>query len=234
MLLTVITRLIRLQLMKMASDYIWLIQEFTAEPQFVSQKELELFHKGELQKSEDPSPQERTEIIRQLVEADEYINTSTVTKEQLQKTSQAFKQPDDVELTHVLDAGFDSNDVFAFIDKELEDEFVIRLKISRNSNETYIDDKAKEKYVKIVNTEFANKERFPIQKVQIKGKNYQQASCLIEYDDITFEKETYTVVRITVNDRKGQKIFKESPRLLTNRKIETAGSWYLFNLSKTF
>ena len=94
-------------------------------------------------------------------------------------------------------------------------------KISRNSNETYIDDKAKEKYVKIVNTEFANKERFPIQKVQIKGKIYQQASCLIEYDDITFEEETYTVVRITVNDRKGQKIFKESRRLLTNRKIET-------------
>jgi hypothetical protein len=126
-----------------------------------------------------------------------------------------------VALTHVLDAGFDSNDVFAYINKELKNEFVIRLKISRNSNETYIDNKAFDKHVKIINTKLANKERFPIQKVQIKGKTYQQASCLIEYDDITFKKETYTVVRITVNDRKKRKIFKEPPRMLTNRKIET-------------
>jgi len=118
-------------------------------PQFVSQKELELYHKGALQNSEDPSPRERAEVIRQLVEADEYVNTSTVTKEQLQKTSEAFKQEQpDVKLTHVLDAGFDSNDVFAYIDEELEDEFVIRLKVSRNSNETYIDDKAFDKTCK--------------------------------------------------------------------------------------
>jgi hypothetical protein len=77
------------------------------------------------------------------------------------------------------------------------------------------------RHVKIVNTEFANKKRLHIQKVQIKGKTYQQASCLIEYDDITFEEQTYTVVRITINDRKGKKIFKEPPRMLTNRKIKT-------------
>jgi len=35
---------------------------------------------------ENPEVQERAEIIRHLVEADEYINTSTVTKEQLEKT----------------------------------------------------------------------------------------------------------------------------------------------------
>jgi len=61
---------------------------------------------------------------------------STVTKEQLQKTSQTFKQGQpDVKITHLLDAGFDNQDVFVYIDKELNDEFVIRLKLSRNSNE---------------------------------------------------------------------------------------------------
>ena len=43
------------------------------EPQFVSQEELKLYHKGTLQNSE--YPEQRTEIIRQLVEADDYINT---------------------------------------------------------------------------------------------------------------------------------------------------------------
>ena len=55
------------------------------------------------------------------------------------------------------------------------------------------------RHVKIVNTEFANKKRLPIQKVQIKGKTYQPASCLIEHDDITFEEQTYLIVRVTLN-----------------------------------
>ncbi len=107
------------------------------------------------------------------------------------------------------------------IDKELEDEFVIRLKLSRNSNEIYIDDKAKERYTKLKEVKLANKERFPIQKVQIKIKVYQQASCLIEYDDISFEEQTYTVVQPMLHDKKGQKIFKEPMLLLTNRKVKT-------------
>ena len=82
------------------------------------------------------------------------------------------------------------------IDKVLGDEFVIRLKLSRNSNETYLDVKSKKRYVKIKAAEFANKKCFLIEKTQIKGKIYKKASCIIEYDDITFEKQRYTVVRI--------------------------------------
>jgi hypothetical protein len=49
------------------------------EPQFVSQKELERYHTGALQGSEDPSDQEHAKIIQKLAEADDYINVSTVT-----------------------------------------------------------------------------------------------------------------------------------------------------------
>jgi hypothetical protein len=86
---------------------------------------------------------------------------------------------------------------------------------------TSVDDNAKEKHVKIINTKFASIKRYSIQKVQLKGKVYQQVSCLIEYDDITFEEQTYPIVRITLNDRKGQKIFKKPMLLLTNRKVKT-------------
>lgn len=192
------------------------------EPQFVSQEELKLYFNGTLQNSKNTERRERAEIIQQLVDADDYINTSTVTKEQLQKTSQSFKQEQpDAKITHLLDAGFDNQDVFVYIDKELHDEFVIRLKLSRNSNEIYIDDKAKERYTKIKEVKLAKKKRFPIPKVQIKGKIYQQASCLIEYDKITLEEQTYNVVRVTLKDKKGQKIFFDPMLLLTNRKIKT-------------
>ena len=195
------------------------------EPQFVSQKELELYFNGTLQKS--GVPEQRVQIIRELLKTNDYINISSVTKEQLQKTSFAFKQErPEVQITHILDSGFDNQDVFVYIDKELQDEFVIRLKLSRNSNETYLDDDSKERYIKIKEAKLAHKKRFPIQRIQIKDKVYFKASCLIEYDDITFDKQTYTIVRVTLKDKKGQKIFKEPMLLLTNRQVQTAEQAY--------
>ena len=48
------------------------------EPQFVSQEELKLYNKGTLQNSKNTERRERAEIIQQLVDADDYINTSEV------------------------------------------------------------------------------------------------------------------------------------------------------------
>ena len=190
------------------------------EPNFVSIDTLELYNKGVLQESEDPELRERAETIKQLLETDDYINVSKITKEQLEKTSQAFKQEQpDAQITHILDAGFDNNDLFDYIDKTLEDKFVIRLKLSRNSDEIYFDDNGKEKYAKIIKKQFANKKCFSIQKTQINGKIYQQANCLIEYEN--FSGPVDTVVRITLYDRKRQKIFKNSMLLLTNLDVNT-------------
>jgi hypothetical protein len=173
---------------------------------FVSQEELKLSQKGTLQNPQDPSRRERAEVIQKLVEADDYINTSTVTKEQRQKTSQAFKQEQpDTKMTHLLDAGFDNQERFVYIDKELNDEFVIRLKLSRHSNEIYIDDKAKERDTKLKEVKLANKKRFPIQKAQIKNKVYLKASCLVEYGETTFEEQTYNVVRVTLKEKRPNK-----------------------------
>jgi len=161
--------------------------------------------------------------MSELIETDNYINLSTVTKEQLQKTSLAFKEEQaKVEITHILDSGFDNENLFNYIDKELKDKFVIRLKLSRNSNEIYLDENSKEKHVKIKTVKFANKKRFPVTKVKIKNKIYQNASCLIEYDKIIFDKQKYIVVRVMLNDTKGEKIFKEPMLLLTNRHVKTA------------
>ena len=191
------------------------------ETKFVSQEEIKLYHKDSLENS--GYTKQRSEIISELIETDNYINLFTVTKEQLQKTSLAFKEEQEkVEITHILDSGFDNENLFNYIDKELKDKFVIRLKLSRNSNEIYLDENSKEKHVKIKTVKLANKKRFPVTKVKIKNKIYQNASCLIEYDKIIFDKQKYIVVRVMLNDTKGEKIFKEPMLLLTNRHVKTA------------
>ena len=95
------------------------------ESQFVTKKELELYHKGVLQSSTDPKQRNRAKIIKELLKTDSYINLSRITKEQLQKPSQTFKheQPE-IRITHILDCGFDDQEIFRYIDKVLGDEFV--------------------------------------------------------------------------------------------------------------
>jgi hypothetical protein len=59
---------------------------------------------------------------------------------------------------------------FQFIDKTLKEEFVIRIKLSRNSPKTYVDEENKQRYLKLKDVKLAKSKRFP-------------AACLIEYDD---------------------------------------------------
>jgi len=57
--------------------------------------------------------------MKELVETNSYINVSSV--RQLQKTSLAFKQEQPfVLITHILDSGFDDQDLFRYIDEKLQ------------------------------------------------------------------------------------------------------------------
>ena len=193
------------------------------EPNFLTKKELEEYHRGILQKSEDPEQQNRAEVIQDLLKQDNYINFHRITKTQLKNASETFKNElSSARIVHVLDCGFDDKNIFVYINEELRDEFVARLSISRNSNDTYIDDKLQCRFFKLKEVKFANSKSFSIEKVQFKGKSYQKASCLIEYDNFEIEDSTYTVVRVTLKDRHGKKIFKKPMLLLTNREIKTA------------
>jgi len=190
------------------------------EPNFLTQ--LEKYQNGELQKSTDPNQKKRVDVIRELLKEDNYLNLNRITKKQLKNASEAFKkeQPGE-QRVHVLDCGFDDKNVFDYIDKELQDEVVARLAISRNSNDTYIDEKKKKRFVKLKDVKLANRQSFFREKVQFKAKTYQKANCLVESDDFRIEDSTYTVIRIRLKNRHGKKIFKNPMLLLTNRKIKT-------------
>lgn len=84
-----------------------------------------------------------------------------------------------------LDRQFDGLEYFEFIDQELQDEFVIRAKISRNSNESEADEQTAETVaVKLKEIAFAHTQSWILKKVRVKKKVYQDAKCLIEWDTL--------------------------------------------------
>lgn len=195
-----------------------------ADPHYVTQEELKQFKKGILQKSTNEQDRLRAEQIEQFIREDTYLNLSRLTRQQLQQISELFKKDNPhLILTHVLDREFDANDNILFIDKELCDEFIIRMKVSRNSHQSVIDESTqKEQWIKLRDTAFAHGQSFYFDKLFIKNKAYQQVQCLIEWDTYPIEGHNYTVVRINLLNRKGENIFKDPMLLITNRHVSNA------------
>ncbi|MBE7552457.1 MAG: hypothetical protein HS126_35165 [Anaerolineales bacterium] len=187
---------------------------------YVTVAELKALAKAKLQQI-DP---QRAEQIEQFVQEESHLNLPRLSRAQLKQVSQAFKQKNsDIKLCHVLDRQFDGLDYFEFIDQELADEFVIRAKISRNSNESETDAQTAETVaVKLKEVAFAHTYSWTLKKIRVKKKVYQDAKCLIEWDTLVLNEHTYTVVRVTLTDRQGKPIYKQPLLLITNMAVSTA------------
>jgi predicted RNA binding protein with dsRBD fold (UPF0201 family) len=165
---------------------------------------------------------EREKAILQLLEDDEAVNLARVTRNQLQAVSERFKEANpEVEVWHVLDRQFDGAPLFEFITHHLHDKCVIRLKISRNSNEKSINEDGKAYAVKLKDVPLTGKRVDTVDKVRIKKKVYQQVKRVIEWGTLVLEGETYHVVRVMLLKRDGTPIFKQPMLLLTNHAISS-------------
>jgi len=186
------------------------------EDRFVTQKELKDY---ESEKIED---KERESKIKELVESKEHINMTLSVREQTQRVSQALKaQNPELSVCHVHDRFCDSVEYFEHIDQTLNDEFVVRVKLSRNSNKTMVDSKGKEKAIKLIDSKFDNKKTYIIDKLRLKGKLYQQAKVLIEWDTLMLNSKEYSVVRITLKKKSGEAIHKKPMMLISNIKVNS-------------
>ena len=176
------------------------------DEKYVTEKELRAFNQGK-------GDGFRDEKIRELLEEDDDVNLFRITIEQLERTSFKLKEKNpEIALIHVLDRYFDGNRYFHYINDHLEDQFVIRMKKSRNSP----------KGDKLKDVDFPHKQTFQIDKVKLKKKVYQQVKCVVEYDTLPLDDNDYWVVRITLLDRTGKMIFKHPMLLITNIPVETA------------
>lgn len=189
------------------------------DTEFYSNREDNYVSSSEL-KSPDKLSAERSQKVKNLIKEENYINLFKITCQQLKKSSESFKllKPEIV-LCHVLDRGFDGNNYFGFIDGQLKDNFVIRLKASRLSDD---------RVTKLTQSKFSDEVNIFVEKVMIKSKVYQDVTVKIEAN--TFE--SYKVVRVTLSDRNVKNIFREPMLLITNLEIENTQQ--LINVYETY
>jgi len=178
------------------------------EENFVSQRDLKLISKP-LSKKASEEDKAHYEAISLKVASSDYLNSTLVSKRQIQRVSNDLKKDNSSKkLTHVIDRGADDNELFAWISQELQDQFVIRLKLSRLS----------ECGEKLINKNFSDKQVKHFDKIQIKNRVYQHASCIVEYGESL---NGYSVVRVLLLDRNGKALFKNPMLLITNKTVKT-------------
>ena len=191
---------------------------------YVTVAEMKKFRKGKMQESEDRDERERSKQIEQFVEEESYINLPGLAQKQLKEVSRAFKEKNpEITLCHVLDRQFDGKDYFEFIDQELKDEFVIRVKVSRNSNEVEAEARTEKNVaIKLKDVKFEQSQCDVIKKLKVRKKVYQDAKCLLEWGILTLDEVDYSVVRITLTDSQGKAIYRHPMLLITNIKVKKA------------
>lgn len=190
---------------------------------YVKQAELDELVKKQVKgvkKKEEAELTEREKGILQLLKEDEVVNLGRITRKQLRAVSEQFKAAKaEIEVWHVLDRQFDEAPLYEFIEHDLKDKFVVRLKISRNSNEKSINEAGKEVAVKLKDVPLSGKQVDTLDKVRVKKKVYQQVKRILEWGKLTLAEETYTVVRVTLLKRDGTPIFKQPMLLLSNHPV---------------
>ncbi len=187
-----------------------------AEARFVSQKELKMYNNGKIENKD------REAEIKKLIEEKKHINMTISLMQQSQIVSDTLKIANpDISLCHIHDRFADMNDFFVHIDQKLKDEFVIRGTGKRSSDQIKINEKGESVNIKLIDSKFANKEIKSVENLRLKGKLYQQAESIIEWDKVKIEDKFYTVVRITLKTREGKNIFKKPMLLISNIKVDS-------------
>jgi len=162
--------------------------------------------------------------IQKLIENDTYLTQRIVAQNQLKAVSTSLKEGNEaLRVCHILDRQFDALPYFEFIDKELKDEFVIRLKSSRNSQETVVNTAGKQRFKKLVKATLPNQNSTILDKVCLNKRVYQQVERIIEWGALTLNEIEYQVVRVTLLNRDKNPIFKQPMLLLTNCAVDSSG-----------
>jgi Transposase DDE domain len=162
-----------------------------------------------------------------LVSKKEHVNTKILFHRNIKESHDWLKaeRPNGLRC-HIADREFDDDTHFEYIDN-LGDEFVIRLKTNRLSNQTKTTYTLKGKvskrvvYESLVVKRFAHQSTAEIDQITFHGQTYHNVTVQIEWESLVLNGKTYQVVRITL--RQGTKpLFEQPMLLLTNRTIHNA------------
>ena len=154
-----------------------------------------------------------------LYDSGDYFNKKTLSIGEIKKIGKALKSKNpEAVITHILDREFDDNDYLNFIDAELDQEFIIRAKKSRALEGRDVDGKK----LKLNKADFDHEGEKVFQKLTIGKQCIQDGKIIISFGGF----EGYNAVKIRINGRDGNRIFKDDMVLLTNKKVSTTEEAY--------
>ena len=187
------------------------------DEKFVGKEELKNFDNNKIE------DEKRKKEIETFIKNKNYINMEITLQKHLRDQSEAFKRANpNISICHVHDRIEDNIIYFEFTKDTLLDDFVVRVKKTRNSNQFTINPETKRKnYIKLIDVEFANKSDYYIDKLILKGKKYQQVKVTLEWDKLTLNEYDYSVVRINLFKKNGDRIYKEPMMLITSIPVNS-------------
>ena len=166
---------------------------------------------------------------KKLHKSGDYFNKKTLSIREIKKVGKALKSENpDAVITHILDREFDDNDYLTIIGTELNQNFITRSKKSRTIEAT--DDDGKK--IKLHKADYDNEGEKAFQKLIIGKHCIQDGKIIISFGEF----EGYNAIKIMINGRDGNRIFKDDMVLLTNKKVsalEDAYEIYMGYLSRS-
>jgi hypothetical protein len=150
---------------------------------------------------------------------------------QIQRCSQAlYATNPQATLIHVLDREYDDQAFFDFIDKELADRFVIRLKLNRvtpdrvtpdrvTPDRVWDEEQQKQVFVKLKHKTLAHRFTQVFASFSWGGKKYGQVEARFSYEMLPLAGGHYGLVRVELTDAAGRPVFKNPMLLLSNYRL---------------
>lgn len=184
----------------------------TKEKMYLSQADINDYHSGKLLK-------ERREEVKILLASGDWYNHNSIVNMHVDKINAQIRavNPEAI-VIHVYDRGHDNLSLFQHHDNS-DSFFLVRLKLNRNSNELFINEKGKEVALKLRNQQFLKGEEKYYEKLRFKKKTYFRVKGVFEWSNLEIEGKIYSVVKVRFYTSKGKNIFGEPMLLLTNIEI---------------
>jgi hypothetical protein len=183
---------------------------------------------GQMTLNDSTSLSKLSDEQQQMVLDKTYVNTHVLFKKSLKTSSELLKNTDsNLVVTHIFDREFDDENIFNYIDADLKDVFVARLKNSRSSHQTFhpltTTGKPSKRvlHYKLTDKTYTNCSTYKIDSILIKGTKHENVEAQIDWETANIGKKSYTAVRITLL-KDGKPIFLQPMLLLTNQKVDNA------------
>lgn len=181
---------------------------------FVSKSERKLHETGQLKNIE------RGKQIDEFDKNGFSIDQSVIISNQINKIDTFLKSENpNLCIVDIIDRGFDDQKFFKEL-KNLKHEFICRAKGNRKSNEVILDEDGNEKPIRLLKEQFMQGDEVAYSSIKFKQKTYQNCKGVFEWNKIELDKNVYSVLRVSLYQQNGSRVFKEDMLIITSFEIE--------------